>query len=177
MWINTASARSRTWPNHTLSAPRNSARGDTLHLLRTDHLACGGQCGPRARAQFATCMDKSHHHRGTALLTLRCEPARTRLGAGPVAVVRETYAGKRYDGCSADVSPVFHHCFPGYEVEPCCGLQHLLQHGAMSAWRFERAETPKPISRCRSAVCERGTLKPRSRRCTVPSAHRSSVGR
>ena len=76
-----------------------------------------------------------------------------------MAVVREIYAGKRYDGCSADVSPVFQHCFPGYEVEPCCGLQHLLQHGAMSAWRFERAETPEPMSRCqptshRSAVCE-----------------------
>ena len=156
---------------------RSQEMENTASAKSRTQLAGGGQCGPRARAQFATCMDKSHHHRGTALLTLHCEPARTRLGAGPVAIVRETYAGKRYDGCSADVSPVFQHCFPGYEVEPCCGLQHLLQHGAMSAWRFERAETPKPISRCRSAVCERGTLKPRSRRCTVPSAHRSSVGR
>ena len=100
-WENSASAKSRTRLDHTRSAPRNSARSDTLHHLRTDHLTCGGQCGPRARAQFATCMDKSHHHRGTALLTLYCEPARTRLGAGPGAVVRETYAGMRYDGCSA----------------------------------------------------------------------------
>ena len=57
------------------------------------------------------------------------------------------------------MSPVFQHSFPGYEVEPGRGLQHLLQHGAMSARRFERAETPKPMSRCqptshRSAVCE-----------------------
>ena len=100
-WENSASAKSRTRLDHARSAPRNSARGDTLHLLRTDRLACGGQCGPRARAQFAMCMDESRHHRGTALFTLRCEPAGTRRGAGPVAVVRKTYAGMRYVGCTA----------------------------------------------------------------------------
>ena len=98
---NSASAKSRTRLDHTRSAPRNSARSDTLHHLHTDHLTCGGQCGPRARAQFARCMDESRHHRGKALLTRRCEPAGTSLGAGPVAVVRKTYAGMRYVGSTA----------------------------------------------------------------------------
>ena len=94
------------WPghgerSHAHRIQRSQEMENTASAKSRTQLACGGQCGPRARAQFATCMDKSHHHRGTALLTLRCEPARTRLGAGPVAVVRETYAGLRYDGCSA----------------------------------------------------------------------------
>ena len=53
---------------------------------------------------------------------------------GTVQLSATQFCSERYSAFSkhrptiggSDVSPAFKHSFPGYEVEPCHGLQHLL---------------------------------------------------
>ena len=55
------------------------------------------------------------------------QPGTVQLSATQLCSKRNSAFSKHrptIGGC--DVSPAFKHSFPGYEVEPCHGLQHLL---------------------------------------------------